>query len=956
MAMYSEVGSLWHRWDLHVHTSASYDYAYKNDDADEKLVEALHNHKISAVAITDHFQIDAVKIQNLRDIVERKNYDITFFPGVELRTDKGANNLHIILIFSDTSDVFNLSNLFNVNLKSNLHKESDPDETIHWDFETILKFAKQHNAIISIHAGSKSNGIDQIKCSNALPVNEAIKDEIAKKIDFFELGKINDLNEYKKYVLPSTGIKPLIICSDCHDPRDYKSKANLWIKGDICFETLKQCVFQPQERVFIGDEPPVCIRARNEVTINQIDITPNEKFKGENPWFNQKIKINPGMVAIIGSKGSGKSALADILALGCHCNVKEEGSFLSDKKFGKKADHLSEKYNGTIFWKGREEEPYRFCLNDYKIYDENESIPLKAEYLPQSYIEKLCNDLGDSFQETVDKVIFSYLPPIQTKGKTSLHDLIERETLELKNKETEYKEKITQLNQQIIELEKKRTKDYLNSINRQLQQKQEELERLQKNKPKIIIKPAASTLSKNHEKIENHNVRIKELEGEITKIQCNIQNIDKQYEDLNKIYFAVDHILKEVENVKKAISGYEDKYNCTVTKNGKWETNIPIEEIKAGLRFLTQKREESITQLDKDVVGSLANKKFNLENKRQALIDASSEQEKKYQDYLQKKEEWETKYNNIIGNGNNIDSIKYYKQQKDYLENDLPGELENLYTDRKNILKSLYECKKELEKTYNNIFSPIVTRFNNNEALANMSISFSAQIKFNQNEFMKNALNAINMRYGGVFRGKEQSEETIKEWLQDTDAESYSDVQKLIDNFMDNINSDPDTSDKIVQNKADFYKYLYQLSYLDVSYKIGMDNKNINELSPGERGILLLAFFLLISKDTTPIIIDQPEDNLDNQSVFSKLVPAIKEAKKRRQIIIVTHNPNLAIACDAEQIIYAQMDKQKMQIHYTSGSIENMKLKQDVVDILEGTMPAFDLRRNTYAIGQNKIR
>jgi predicted metal-dependent phosphoesterase TrpH len=187
MAMYSEVGSLWHRWDLHVHTSASYDYAYKNDDADEKLVEALHNHKISAVAITDHFQIDAVKIQNLRDIVERKNYEITFFPGVELRTDKGANNLHIILIFSDTSDVFNLSNLFNVNLKSNLHKESDPDETIHWDFETILKFAKQHNAIISIHAGSKSNGIDQIKCSNALPVNEAIKDEGKLQVEFEQL-------------------------------------------------------------------------------------------------------------------------------------------------------------------------------------------------------------------------------------------------------------------------------------------------------------------------------------------------------------------------------------------------------------------------------------------------------------------------------------------------------------------------------------------------------------------------------------------------------------------------------------------------------------------------------------------------------------------------------------------------------------------------------------------------
>lgn len=97
-----------------------------------------------------------------------------------------------------------------------------------------------------------------------------------------------------------------------------------------------------------------------------------------------------------------------------------------------------------------------------------------------------------------------------------------------------------------------------------------------------------------------------------------------------------------------------------------------------------------------------------------------------------------------------------------------------------------------------------------------------------------------------------------------------------------------------------------------------------------------------------PIIIDQPEDNLDNQSVYNKLVPCICAAKQKRQVIIVTHNPNIAVACDAEQIICCKMDKNTHKITYLSGAIEDQEIKQNVVDILEGTMPAFDLRRRKY--------
>jgi len=132
-----------------------------------------------------------------------------------------------------------------------------------------------------------------------------------------------------------------------------------------------------------------------------------------------------------------------------------------------------------------------------------------------------------------------------------------------------------------------------------------------------------------------------------------------------------------------------------------------------------------------------------------------------------------------------------------------------------------------------------------------------------------------------------------------------------------------------------------------------MGEKELNQLSPGERGTLLLVFYLLVDKEQIPLVIDQPEENLDNQTVFELLVPCIKETKKRRQMIIVTHNPNLAVVCDAEQIICASLDKfDNYRMEYLAGAIENPLINRAIVNILEGTRPAFNNRDSTYALSK----
>jgi hypothetical protein len=102
----------------------------------------------------------------------------------------------------------------------------------------------------------------------------------------------------------------------------------------------------------------------------------------------------------------------------------------------------------------------------------------------------------------------------------------------------------------------------------------------------------------------------------------------------------------------------------------------------------------------------------------------------------------------------------------------------------------------------------------------------------------------------------------------------------------------------------EFLMSIFDLSWLEVRFGLTGDGLPLSQLSPGQRGLVLALFYLVVDRRTTPLLLDQPEENLDNETIASKLVPAIHEAAGRRQTIVVTHNANLAIVGDADQIIH----------------------------------------------------
>jgi ABC-type transport system involved in cytochrome c biogenesis ATPase subunit len=146
----------------------------------------------------------------------------------------------------------------------------------------------------------------------------------------------------------------------------------------------------------------------------------------------------------------------------------------------------------------------------------------------------------------------------------------------------------------------------------------------------------------------------------------------------------------------------------------------------------------------------------------------------------------------------------------------------------------------------------------------------------------------------------------------------------------------------------EFITELLALEWLEVRFGLTGNGLPLAQLSPGQRGLVLALFYLIVDLRIAPLLLDQPEENLDNATIATLLVPAIQEAAGRRQTIIVTHNANLAIVGDADQIVHCTVTDGVFGV--TSGSISELGIAQDVVDILEGTKPAFDKRGHRYEV------
>ena len=363
-------------------------------------------------------------------------------------------------------------------------------------------------------------------------------------------------------------------------------------------------------------------------------------------------------------------------------------------------------------------------------------------------------------------------------------------------------------------------------------------------------------------------------------------------------------------------------------------------------------------QLDKDISGSLQ-QQYILESQKLNLAKQKlGAPELEYQKYLKEKQDWEKLLEDITGTPEKEGSIKNLQSRINYIDHALNGELSQKIEKRRKFVEDLMQKKHQVLETYNTLFAPIVQFINDyREELRDYPIEFDST--FTIRNFGDKFFDFVSQQASGSYYGKEQGQARI---MSNIDSVDMADIKSIVD-FAAIINSDllndkrdGNNESRSVENQLkkghtqqELYDFIYCMDYVSPFFQLKINGKPLSSLSPGERGALLLLLYLFIDMDDKPLIIDQPEENLDNESVYRYLVHFIKAAKRKRQIIMVTHNPNLAVVCDADQIIQMRIDKLNgNEVSFASGAIENPMINKVIVDILEGTYPAFHNRDCKY--------
>ena len=167
---------------------------------------------------------------------------------------------------------------------------------------------------------------------------------------------------------------------------------------------------------------------------------------------------------------------------------------------------------------------------------------------------------------------------------------------------------------------------------------------------------------------------------------------------------------------------------------------------------------------------------------------------------------------------------------------------------------------------------------------------------------------------------------------------------------IENLNSSLNISENLLAEfKKRFYENLFDLLTFRVEDKftIKYNSKPLKDHSLGQRATALILF-LLAQKENDVLIIDQPEDDLDNQTIYEDVIKAIKALKGKMQFIFATHNANIPVLGDSEKIISCKYSESKIEIH--DGTIDNHDTQKQIVTIMEGGEKAFNRRKNIYEL------
>lgn len=980
-------GSLWRRWDPHIHTPGTVlnDQFGNSPHVWEEYLSRLESATptVEALGVTDYYTLNSYKKVCEEKAKGRLPKVELIFPNVEIRLDMGTSrggqvNAHLLFSPEDPEHIGQIESFL-----GKLHFRS-ADETYACSRHDLIRLGRKHTGqqqLPEINAFAEGANqfkvdLDQLKelwkssawiaehCIFAVAVGERdgtsglrdsgdSLDTLRKSVEHFASiifsGKPADVSFWLGrhptvgvFDLEEKwgGIKPCLHGSDAHSLERVLSpdhKRFCWIKGDLAFETLRHVCMEPETRVHVGESHPELNRGSRSVL--SVSVSNAE-------WMSpQNVPLNPGLVAVIGARGSGKTALADLIAAG-GLSVSDH---LHKNSFLLRARGLLGSGRVELTWS--EGEVTSNGLASPEVEDFWDSP--RVQYLSQQFVDQLCSADGPAtgLTKEIHRVLFNAHGVDEREGTTSFDDLLKLRLAPAEAKHETFAKSL-QLSMENLSRERAR-KVELPKLEKQKDDLIKQVEQDEKERLGIL-----GTGGGQEERANRHRevqVALESRRRSLDSAQSTARSLKGLADDVQRF---------RVVEAKSIVSQWMQSRESAGLTPEEWGAfSLRFEgDVDSVVRVKLEEAEERIQQIlgvplvkdpQRDVQLSWIPENQSIQEQTIAVLSAEIE-----------------RLNSSLGidrqNNARLTSLstKISKAKKDIELLDAQIELAKTadvrikqhLDERAEFYKETFQAVSEIELEYRRLYSPL-ERSLREQSQASSGVGSLGKLgvlvkrTVNVEAWAERGEHQLDLRKQGPFKGRGALLQMAKSallnaWEKGTASEVAAAMQAFIQENETKIKEHrPDDVD-VKQWTSSVLSWLFDTSHVSISYALTFDGVEIERLSPGTRGVVLLLLYLSIDQeDDRPLIIDQPEENLDPKSVYDELVHRFRSVRERRQVIIVTHNANLVVNTDVDQVIVAEATAHTPgklpQINYQSGGLENRQIRKHVCDVLEGGERAF---------------
>ncbi|WP_377105835.1 TrlF family AAA-like ATPase [Propionicimonas sp. T2.31MG-18] len=978
-----ERGAEWSIWDLHVHTPDSIQHGYgSSDTAWQRFIDELESlpKDLRVIAVSDYWFLDGFrKISAERTKGRVANLDAVF-PAIEIRlqdfagTDGSLRRINAHVVFDPGTTADFIEQQFVSALAPSFQLE--PGQSAPWN-QTITResVADLGSAVIAsvpeTELGSYGSPLQEGFNNLVVPfakIQELLGRSVLKDKALLILGKaewtsykwneqsiaskknlinsakalftaFGDPSSWESQVaaLRQANVNHRILdCSDAHHWSDSANKDRLgnchtWMRAVPTLVGLRHALEEFESRVRVGRAPEEVsnTQIRPGSYLQSVSIRPSNAEVGST--FDYALPLNHGFVAILGNKGQGKSALLDCVALAGNSDRSEDFAFLTESRF-LNGNASAGDYVATIQWADG--------TADARALDAGcvRERPARVEYLPQSYVERICNARPGSseaarFESELRSVLFTHIPVSDRLGTESFDALLQTKRAATKSTIRELERSLELLIAEALELvqfQQSQRREALDGqlaglrtqfehANAALDAAREELRRANAesaNSERLAaVASELASLESDREQLQLKSSSAATLLGLLERVHAEAGRARADATSLRNQAEAVNEGLRTAfaaAQLPKEAGGY--------VQFATDEAYLDALLVEADRRSTTLRQgQASISQAD-----------LELREKIEALQDESARLDAAAERARQLVVDTEARVTSLQGAADDLNSIEGIEQLIARLEQ-APAQVDELRTRMLDTCREIHTVMQREREDLAVLYKPATQFMEQHPELVATGLQVSTSLEVGA-RFAQVGESLDGRKAADTLRWLERVPRTLA--LDDWDS-----VEPVLRKFLDLMLADATGymlkgGYSLKQVASDFLS----LRWATLRFGLTGEGRPLAELSPGQRGLILVLFYLLLDRRDSPLLLDQPEENLDNETVSAVLVPAIKDAVRRRQLLIVTHNANLAVVGDADQIVYCRYAEDHFSV--TAGSLDDVESARHAVDVLEGTKRA----------------